>query len=216
METSGIKTIIFDLGGVILNIDYQRTILEFTKISGFPAESIYTQQNQHDLFDSFEKGQISENEFLTQLSQILNEKNLEKIIFAWNAMLLDFPAPRMRLLEKVKNNYHTFLFSNTNSIHLKAFEKILFQSHQINSLSVFFQKDYYSHLLGKRKPDPESFQYILKKHNLNPSETLFIDDSLQHIQGAKQVGLNTYWLKKENEILDLFEENGKLKSYLNE
>ena len=210
-NTSTIKNILFDLGGVIINLDYQRTIDEFSALSGFNASAIFTQEIQLQVFDSFEKGEITESEFLYQLSSLLNISDIEKITKAWNAMLLDFPLNRIHLLDKVKKNYNTFLFSNTNSIHFEAFSKILYNTHQLNSLSHLFKKDYYSHILGMRKPDPASFRFIAEEQKINPAETIFIDDSIQHIKGAQQAGLKTIWLEKNRELTELFDDFGFLK-----
>ena len=211
-KTNQIKNILFDLGGVIINLDYQRTIDEFSALAGFNANTIFTQEIQLQVFDSFEKGEINEKEFLNQLSSLLKITDTEKIINAWNAMLLDFPLNRIQLLEKVKKNYNTFLFSNTNSIHFTAFSKILFNTHKLNSLSPLFKKDYYSHTLGMRKPDPASFLFIIQEQKIIPSETIFIDDSFQHIQGAQTAGLKTIWLEQGLQITELFTEDGKLKN----
>jgi putative hydrolase of the HAD superfamily len=125
---------------------------------------------------------------------------------AWNEMLLDVPTERLLLLEKLSNEKNMVLLSNTNAIHIDSFSEYLKQNHQMADLSRYFDKLYYSFEMGMRKPEARIFESVLAEQNYNPRETLFIDDSPQHIHGARQVGLNAYHLRadKGETILDLF------------
>lgn len=204
-----IKNIIFDLGGVILNIDYNLTINAF-KTSGIENfDNLYTQAQQSSLFDDLETGKISPNDFYISLRNIsksnISDIEIEK---AWNAMLLDLPKERIDLLNQVKTNYNIFLFSNTNIIHFEAYKKYIDKTFGFD-FNALFKKAYYSHEIGMRKPNKNGFEHILTKNNLNASETLFIDDSIQHIQGAGSLGINTYHLTDKT-ILNLFNDNGNL------
>ena len=199
------KNIIFDLGGVILNIDYNLTANAFKKLGIENYNDLYTQFNQISLFDDLEIGKISPNFFRTKIKELckINISDTE-IDNAWNAMLLDFPKERLDLLNKLKNKYRLFLLSNTNEIHLIDYQNQLQEKFNINNLGEFFEKEYYSHIVGLRKPNKEIFEMVLNENKLNASETLFIDDSIQHIEGAKLVGINTYHLTKGESIIDLF------------
>ncbi len=194
-----IKNIIFDLGGVIINIDYHKTIKAFEKLGIKNAETLYSQHKQNDLFDLLETGKISPSEFYDRLREITGtnatNQQLEK---AWNAMLLDFPEGITDTLKKAKAKYKTFLLSNTNEIHYRNYTKHLKKQFGTDNLGELFDKQYLSHRIGLRKPHKEAFELILKENNLNPAETLFIDDSIQHIEGAGKVGLKTHWLKDNN------------------
>ena len=194
-----IKNIIFDLGGVIINIDYNKTIKAFEELGIKNAETLYSQQKQNDLFDLLETGKISPSEFYDKLREITgtNATN-HQLEEAWNAMLLDFPEGITDTLKKAKAKYKTFLLSNTNEIHYKDYTKRLKKQFGIDDLGSLFDKQYLSHQIGLRKPHKEAFELILKENNLNPAETLFIDDSIQHIKGAAKVGLKTHWLKDNN------------------
>ena len=190
-----IKNIIFDLGGVILNIDYRLTIDAFKNLGLSNFEEMFTQAQQVGLFDQLDKGLVTPAQFREGLRQIsgvaLSDKQIDD---AWNAMLLDFPTKRLEVLMSVKNHYKTFLLSNTNAIHIEEYNKILQQTFGVGNLSVFFDKEYYSHIINMRKPDAETFEIILKENNLNASETLFIDDTQQHVEGAKKLGILAYHL----------------------
>lgn len=199
-----IKNIIFDLGGVIINIDYHLTIDAFKKIGFNNIDSLFSKSNQLGIFDLLEKGLLSPDEFRAEIrNSFENSLTDAQIDEAWNAMLLDFPVERLRLLDKIKNQYRTFLLSNTNQIHYEAYTKDLQMTYEVKDLSHFFEKVYLSHELKIRKPDREVFQIILDENNIKPEETLFIDDTEQHIEGAKKVGLITHHLKlKEGETIE--------------
>ena len=191
----GIKHIIFDLGGVLLNIDYNLTEKAFIDagIKNFPE--LYGQLQQSDLFDKWEMGLMERAEFISTLQKI-SDTPLTQILNAWNAMLLDFPVRRLQILQQLRLYYDLFLLSNTNEIHEESFNNILMRAHGFPNIGVFFDKVYLSHRVGMRKPNAEIFQRILDDNDLKPEQTLFIDDSPQHIVTAKQLGIQTIFLEK--------------------
>jgi len=199
MNQNNIKNIIFDLGGVILDIDYNLTIKAFEKLGIKNAKNLYSQKKQTKVFDLLETGKITEAEFCNILREITNIKATNKqIIEAWNAMLLDFYSGIFDILQKVKKKYKTFLLSNTNIIHYKEYIKKLENIEGTNTFNNLFDKQYLSHEIGLRKPDPKIFKLIIEENKIIPNETLFIDDSIQHINGAKKVGLQAHWLSNNN------------------
>lgn len=203
MMDKNIKNIIFDLGGVLLNIDYKAPIATFEKmgISGF--DSFYSQAKQNDLFDRFETGEISPQDFRNEIKKHTPQQvSNQQIDLAWNSLLLDLPPARIELLRSLKNKYSIYLLSNTNEIHVAEFEKNLIQQFGSNPFNEIFIKYYYSCRMGKRKPNTDCFLQVINENNLVPEETLFIDDSAQHIEGAKKIGLRTVHL--QGELLSLF------------
>lgn len=199
--------IIFDFGGVILNLDYDRTTEAFVKLGVTDFEQSYSQLNQTNLFDEFERGEITPDQFRSGIRTVLNTGVSDALIDeAWNAMLLDLPSERLRLLEKLGQTRRLALLSNTNAIHAEYFEQQMKRQHRIENLDPFFEKVYYSFDVGMRKPEPRIFEFVLQERNFKPEETLFIDDSPQHIEGARRVGLHTYHLRTDQgeTILDLF------------
>ncbi|NLF42582.1 MAG: HAD-IA family hydrolase [Bacteroidales bacterium] len=167
------------------------------------------------MFDKLDTGSISPDEFRNEIRTIsgLNISD-QDIDSAWNAMLLDMPKQRIHLLENAKKYYRTFLLSNTNAIHYPEYSKYLLAEHGYESLSMLFEKQYLSHEIKLRKPNIEAFQHILSENNLKPSETLFFDDTAQHVAGAKKAGLNAYWLDLSKESIDDIFENGVFKESL--
>ncbi len=170
-------------------------------------EKIYSQSAQSDLFNQLDKGKISEFDFFETLKKELNFKgHSAELIHAWNAMLLDVPDKRLDLLVEMKHNYNTYLLSNTCETHIEAFEKNLYHIHGVKNFNDYFDKVYYSCRVGMRKPDKEIFEMVLNENNLKPEETVFIDDSTQHVKGAGLCGINAYLLQKNMEIGDLLKE----------
>ncbi|SHL89430.1 putative hydrolase of the HAD superfamily [Chitinophaga jiangningensis] len=201
----GIKNIIFDLGGVILNIDYQKTNEAFVKLGAVNFHELYSQFKGSSLFNDLETGHVTNDEFLAAMHKQLPENVTdEQIIAAWNAMLLDFPLQRLQLLQQLRQQYNLYLLSNTNAIHLDHFNKILMDTRGIPSLAEFFDKAYYSHLMGYRKPGTEIYQVVLDENGLKAGETVFIDDTLPNIEAAKKVGIHTIHLVPPKTILDIF------------
>ncbi|HTO38447.1 MAG TPA: HAD family phosphatase [Brumimicrobium sp.] len=194
-----IKNVIFDLGGVLVNIDYHLTIQAFVDIGMSNFQELFTQAQQSELFDKIEVGEISSDEFLAEIKALMPSYVSEVAIrTAWNAMLLDLPSERLDFLLAVKEKYNTALLSNTNSIHLESFYKELKKVHNLKSLDDYFHKVYFSCDLGMRKPNPETFLRVCELEGFNPSETLFIDDTMQHVEGAKQAGLQALHLDVKN------------------
>ena len=202
-KMKNIQAIIFDLGAVILNINYQNTINEFRKLGVENPNSFYSKKTQINLFNQIETGQISTKKFLFELQKATNNASIEKVQNAWNSMLLNLPENRIKLLKKLRQDYTIFLLSNTNAIHISEFKRILGDK-KYREFYNLFQKIYYSHKIGARKPEALAFQIILEENNLTADKVLFIDDSPQHIKGAKKLGIKTHHLQDGEEITTLF------------
>ena len=199
-----IKSIIFDLGGVILNLDYSKTVDEFKKIGVLHFKELYSQKKQTLLFDDFEKGKIKPEEFISSLKNSENLKIKEiDFINAWNAMLLEIPINKLQFIDGLKKDYKIFLLSNTNEIHIKKFENDLKKKNMLEQFYKCFDKIYYSSRMGKRKPEKNCFNQVLEENELVAKNTLFIDDSIQHVEGAEKAGIKTFHLEKNKSILDL-------------
>ena len=204
LELNGVKNIIFDLGGVILNIDYDQTVNAFKKIGVINFDEIYSQAKQGQVFDKLETGALAAEEFRNYMKEFVPALQSTDIDKAWNAMLLDLPVERIDLLKELKKKYRLFLLSNTNEMHIKAFREIIGSSYGEYIFDAIFEHQYYSSDIGMRKPNANCFQYVLETNSLEPSETLFIDDSMQHIEGALKLKIRAYHLKPAEEITTLF------------
>ena len=184
-----IKNILFDLGGVLYHIDYSLSIEAFENLGIESFHEHFSQKKQSYLFDRLETGQISEKDFIKEIKAILPNCTKEKIINAWNRLLIGLPKENIQLLQALSKKYQLFLLSNTNSIHIKQINKLLYKDYNLKSLDPLFDKIYLSHQIGMRKPNRETFEWVLKDAKILANETLFIDDSIQHINNAKKVGI---------------------------
>jgi len=197
MQIESIKNIIFDLGNVIINIDPELSVKAMSQLGFSNFDQSYSLLNQSNLFDLLEKGHISPEQFYKEINlQLKVEVRNETIDKAWGAMLLDFPKARIELLQKLSKKYRLFLLSNTNSIHYHQYNNDLIDlfGFDLNSL---FEKAYYSFEVGMRKPDVEIFEHVLSDSDLNPFETVFIDDLDKNIDVAGRMGFNTIWIDVE-------------------
>ena len=205
---NNIDTLIFDFGGVIINLDYSKPVSEFKKLGILDSKKLYSKKEQTKLFDSLECGQISNENFLNEIRKKSNTNDLELIKKAWNSILLNIPEERVHLLKKLSLKYKIYLLSNTNSIHLNEIISAYGEKKWRNFISIF-NEVYFSNQIGMRKPNEDVFFYLIKKNKLDVSKTLFIDDSPQHIKTAKKIGFKTYHLTDKEDIVSLFLEKAQ-------
>ena len=200
----GIKTIIFDLGGVIYDVDYHKTINAFKAIGIDRFEEVYAKAGQSDLFNDLEEGKISRAAFIEQIKTFSgHDMTSSQVVNAWNGMLLGFMPDALVCLKRLRSTYRLFLLSNTNEIHIQEIENRVGAAF-FSDFCALFEKVYLSHELGLRKPHPEVFTHILEEQDLIASETLFIDDSIQHVEGAINAGLHAHHLTDDQTIGQLF------------
>lgn len=199
-----IKNLLFDLGGVLLNIDYNKTADAFKKLGAYQFDELYSQSGANHLFEALETGQISEIDFYKAIHAYCHPAvTQQQIETAWNAILLNFRAESLDCLATLKEKYNIYLLSNTNSIHFTAFHKIFREATGKENLDDYFLKAYYSHKINMRKPYPLTYQFVLDDAGIKADETLFIDDSIINIEGAKEVGLLVYHLLPNSKIEDI-------------
>ena len=200
-----IKNIIFDLGGVIYDIRYENIADKFRSYGITDFEKLYSKASQTDSIDLFEEGKITPAEFrdyLRGLSPVpLTDEQIDE---AWNAILIGIPKERLELLGMLRLKYNIFLYSNTNQINYDKFTSELKAKYGFDVFEVTFKKAYFSQILQIRKPKLEGFRAILAEQGLKPEETLFIDDSPQHIEAARKVGINAYHLTGGETLEQLF------------
>lgn len=200
----GVKNIIFDLGEVIVDLDFRATEKQFEALMKMKATDIFTSTQQSAVFNQLEVGSITPSAFrdtLRKMSQL--EFKDEDLDAAWNAMLLKIPRKKIQLVQNLRSTYQTFVLSNTNKIHIDFVNKHLLPQHDIKTLDAIFDHVYYSHEIGERKPNATAYQFILNKHEIIPSETLFIDDKLENIITAKKLNIKTWHLTNREDLYEL-------------
>ena len=203
---SEIKNLLLDLGGVVLNVDYHKMVDVFKEYGIMNFDKHFTQAKQVEIIDKFEEGKCTIEEFRNGIRDLINVDLTDKQIDnAWFSMILDLPKERIELIGLLKLKYNVYLFSNTNELHIELLKKRYEEEFGFDIFQMLFTKAYFSNEIKMRKPHPESFQWLLNDAEIKAEETLFIEDSPQHIEGAKKVGLNTYWLTGGETINDLYD-----------
>ncbi len=198
---STIKNIVFDLGGVLLNIDPEQTNLAFEKLGIPDFKNNYSLHKADPLFDNLETGKTTEQEFYNGIRHICNKDiSDDDIRAAWNALLLDFRTGSLEWMEKNAARYNFYLLSNTNHIHHVAFTNHFKKQTGKHNFDDYFTKAYYSHNVGLRKPDAAIFEFILNDAGITANETLFIDDLLKNIEAAAALNIKIHHLLADERI----------------
>jgi len=204
MIDSSIKYLMFDLGGVIIDLDVNATVNEMVRLSSLEKEQILERYAITEFFKEFEKGLITEQEFLTELKHFLKtEASYEELIKAWNAMLGVIPDRRIEKLRQLQNDYTILLLSNTNAIHESAFNEILRRDTGLPNLHAVFPTVYFSHKINMRKPDKEIFSFVLNENKINPAEMIFFDDTPENLHTAREEGIKVFHVTHPDEWMDL-------------
>ena len=199
-----LKNIIFDLGGVLINIDYKKTERAFIGLGFENFEAMYSQFSADAIFEKLETGKITNKDFYDKLISLSdNTITANQIKNAWNELILDWRVKSLDFLEMLSPKYKLFLLSNTNAIHHEYFINSL--NHETNRTEIdsLFTKAYYSHEIHLRKPNTDIFEFVAKDANIKIEETLFIDDSYNNIETAKELGFKTHLLLEKERIENL-------------
>jgi glucose-1-phosphatase len=205
IDPTKFEAILFDLGGVLINLDYHKTTSAFHTLGVDKNAFENLQYEQQSFMDDFEIGAISSSRFINSILPYCKQgTSPNAAVAAWNAMILDFPVERMLWLEQFSKQHATFLLSNTNELHLQLVNRRLMQSTGHTSLSYYFKETYFSHEIGARKPHVTTFLSVAEKMNIATDNILFIDDSIQHVEGAKSAGFNAVLLENKTEISSIF------------
>ena len=204
---SGIRHIVFDLGGVLLDIDFGRLEKAFSALGFQDFSSNVSRFKQDPLFDDYETGKIDSQVFLDSLVKYIESNpNSDAVCEAWNALLGEFPRVRLELIKNLRKKYRVSLLSNTNELHQQAIDGYLQTTYGVRTLPELFDKAYFSYKLGLRKPDPCIFLYVAEDAGIPASETLFIDDTPGHIRSASESGFRTFLADPHQCIAELFKD----------
>ena len=202
-----LKNIIFDLGAVLIDIDYKKTERAFIKLGFENFEAMYSQYTADAIFEKLETGKISNEDFYDKLISLSNNNiTSEQIKNAWNEIILYWRIGSLNFLGTLSPKYKLFLLSNTNAIHHEYFHNSLKEETNRTEIDSLFTKAYYSHEIHLRKPNANIFEFVAKDANINIEETLFIDDSSNNIDTARSLGFKTHLLLAEERIEHLLYE----------
>ena len=201
-----IKNIIFDLGGVILDIDETIIYKELEKL-GISTSELAHSKDFIDIMSKFDTGIYTAPTFRHKMKALIGQEKMtdQRFDAIWNSMLLDIPRERIEAIEKVKKHYKIFLMSNTNEIHYDLYVRDLQLRFGYKEFDALFHKSYFSFAEHLEKPDPRFFELILDHEGLQPEETLFIDDTAKNIQVAQSLDIRTYHINRDELVRNLFE-----------
>ncbi len=189
------KNIVFDLGQVLLPIDFDAPVKAFTNLGLQDFDILYHETVQADLFNLLETGKITEEHFRDEMRRISGMPWTDKQIDdAWNSIILEFRPATIEMLKKLSTTYRLFLLSNTNSIHFKCYNEQIKQGFCPEGIQAYFERLFLSHQMGMRKPEPDIFLAMAKETGIVPEQTLFIDDNADNIQTARSLGYHTLHL----------------------
>ena len=209
-----IKNIIFDFGGVLLDIDYQRTYDALSQLLNVRFEPDHLPNDAKKVLFDFETGHINTESFIWHIQRWNNATTTpqaEEIILAWNAMLIGWDHDKFAFLKELKKKYALYLLSNTNALHLNWVYNDLKSNHDIIDFDHrFFTRTYYSHLIGMCKPNKDIFKFVHQDARLNPTETLFIDDIEANVKGGMSAGWHTYHHDPNEDLINIFQNKLKL------
>ncbi|WP_316794640.1 HAD family phosphatase [Pedobacter frigoris] len=202
-----IKNIIFDYGNVIFEIDFSRAQNALIQLGIPNIREFFAHKSHNDIFNNFETAAITPAQFRDGIRNAAENNALtdQQIDDAWNSLLIGVPSSKIHdTLIKTGKKYRTFLLSNNNEIHYNWIVDYLKREFNVSDNNHLFEKAYYSQQMFLRKPHVEIFEQVIKENNLDPEETLFIDDSPQHLVGAKQAGLHTLLMDRHPKELEQF------------
>ncbi|HNZ62097.1 MAG TPA: HAD family phosphatase [Paludibacteraceae bacterium] len=195
-----ISALIFDFGGVLINLSRQRCIDSFRALGVRELEKYLDDFNQSGFFLELEQGKISPEQFRNEVRKLTDQTLTdEQIDQAFCSFLLDIPEEKLKLLLDLRKRFKIYLLSNTNLIHMNFCRA---QHFHFNGYSMddFFDKCYLSYELGLTKPDIRVFNAVIDDIGLAPQQCLFLDDGLKNIEQAQKTGLQTYWVKQEEDL----------------
>ncbi|GJM61553.1 HAD family phosphatase [Persicobacter diffluens] len=203
-----IRTIIFDLGAVLLNIDLKKAVAAFSELSGKSEEELSSRIYETTLFNQHEIGAIDNDTFLAKLGEELGVVGQSQALAAaWDKVLLDFPQERIEMLKKLKPNHRLLLLSNTNELHVLSFNQQLARENGVpGGLPELLDGVYYSSRMGFRKPDPAIFKSVIQAEGLKPEETLFIDDNPANCTTARSLGFQVEQMNPNSGDFSFFKE----------
>lgn len=199
MENNNINTIIFDFGGVLLNLKMSECLSEFKKLGGDTINEYLDHYKQSGLFLDFEEGKISTGDFFLELQKIVGKNvPIQELEKAYLSFLGDVPQHKLDLILKLRKKYRVFMLSNINSFIFDYCERVYFG----NRINDYFEKAYLSYKIGICKPDKRIFNYMINDAKLDPTRCFFIDDGEKNIETAQSLGFLTYLAKPHDDFSD--------------
>jgi len=196
-----VSAIIFDLGGVLVDLSVSRTLHAFSRLSGLHSDVIAEANQKYPEFFAYERGEAGDSEFRSMLRRIFSLQATDaELDQCWNAMLIGLPASKLKLVQTLKSRFKVFVLSNTNNIHIQYINTMFLNGESLDS---HFHKCFYSHEVGMRKPESEIYTHVLEDADLKAEQTLFLDDNIENIKAASLLGIQTIHVERPESLFDL-------------
>jgi len=193
-----IKNILFDLGGVIIDLHIYKTRSAFEEMGMPDTSNWFIASNQATLLNGYETGNLTTEQFIEGINAEIGLKISEGDFYAaWTTMLGKVKEPRIHMLKGLREKYRVYALSNINAMHAHACHEILQRDHDIFSFHEIFDLVFYSHEIGARKPDPEAWLKVIERTGLIPEETLYVDDNSDNIETARKLGFHAELVDRE-------------------
>jgi putative hydrolase of the HAD superfamily len=206
IEWSKVRGIVFDIGNVLIDIDYQKTVSEFQKLANRDFSKIVSYTSQEEFFNQYERGEISTADFIMTIKKHLKpETTEEQIIAAWNTMLVDYPHQKIELLEGLKTDFSLFALSNINEMHISLMDSNIKRLYGKEKFREYFQKAFYSNEIGMRKPEKRIYDFLVSESGFSAEQLLFIDDKKENLIPASALGIQTIHLEEREQLYSFFE-----------
>ena len=200
-----IKNIVFDLGGVLIDLDFKSAINGLQKAGFTNVKEQLQAFDREGIFQKFELGDISADEFRASIRENSNVSLTdEEVDSLWNLMLLEIPREKLELILDLRSKYMVYLLSNTNSIHWDYVCKNAFNYRGFR-MDDYFEETFLSYEMHLAKPDKAIFEKMLNDANLLPEETLFIDDLEANCKAAEEVGIHAHHYHIGDDLSKIFE-----------
>jgi len=197
---SNISTLIFDFGGVLIDLDMNQSILNFKKLGVENVENYLSNFGQSGFFMQLEKGKISAEEFRSEIRKMTTNTITDKEIDdAWNAFLVRIPSEKLDIVYQLRKKFRVIMLSNTNAIHFPYAERTFF-SYKNRGIDEYFDKCYRSYDMKMAKPDAEIFEAILSQEQVAPNQCLLLDDGPKNIEQAQKLGFQTYFVDPKEDL----------------
>jgi putative hydrolase of the HAD superfamily len=195
--------LIFDLGGVILNLDLEGAFKKFSEVMSGEIHGLKHAYEAYPFIRQYEVGRIETTDFQDQFIQIL-EDGITRAAFTelWNSMLVNIPAERIEWILRLKDAYQVVLLSNTNAMHIDRVGEIMKRDTDHPDLESIFEKTYYSYEIGLRKPDAECYQYVLDDLGAVPENCVLFDDSPQNLESSESMGIQGVLIEQNHLIMN--------------
>jgi len=205
LEANMIKNIIFDLGGVITDIGTNFSKAAFEELGAHEVEEVFVEVQRQGIAELYETGKIATSDLRMRAKRMMEIEHVTDAEFdnAWNSIVIALPKERLEFVKQLKTKYRTYLLSNINELNYEQNFVICYRDTGMPNFSEIFHKEYYSHLVGLKKPNPEIFKLVLRENNLQPHETLFVDDTLENILSARTLGIKTHHINAQQDIFSV-------------